>query len=231
MMDIIKIAEILSHGDRVNLLKAMRVRDLTAHEASRVLRMSASAASYQLRIMSDVGLIRSHRSDYDARTIYYQYMPETMQRYLEAIRVELVAPVMDSHELPVVAFICRANSARSQMAEAWARYFVPKLTVVSAGVDPSIIHPLTIEVMDEVGIDASRQSAKQIVELDVTPDVVISVCDFARTHVEKHFDQQTKLHWSVMDPAIAGTLEHFRVARDTLKERVQQYMLQRGLMV
>ncbi|MFZ9858654.1 MAG: ArsR family transcriptional regulator [Roseiflexaceae bacterium] len=229
-MDIIKIAELLGHTDRVNLLKALRVRDLTAHEASQVLQMSASAASYQLKILAEAGLVRSRRSDYDARTIYYQYVPDTLERYLNAVRAELIAPAGNGATMPVVAFVCRANSARSQMAEAWARHFVPQLSVVSAGVEPSTIHPLTIEVMDEVGIDASLQSAKQIVELDVTPDVVISVCDYARLHVEKHFDQQTKHHWSVMDPAVAGTIEHFRVARDTLKQRIQQYLFQYGLM-
>ena len=229
-MDIIKIAELLGHVDRFNLLKALRVRDLTAHEASQVLQMSASAASYQLKVMAEAGLVSSRRSDYDARTIYYQYVPETLGRYLGAVRNELLAPVGQGDELPVVAFICRANSARSQMAEAWARYFVPQLPVVSAGVEPSVIHPLTLEVLDEVGIDASRQSAKQIVELDVMPDIVISVCDYARMHVEKHFDQQTKLHWSVMDPAVAGTIEQFRMARDMLKQRVQQYLLHHGLM-
>jgi len=230
-MDIIKIAELLGHVDRVNLLKALRLRDLNAHEASQVLQMSASAASYQLKVLAEAGLVRSRRSDHDARTIYYQFVPETLERYLDSVRAELIAPAGHGKSLPVVAFICRANSARSQMAEAWARYFVPQLTVVSAGVEPSVIHPLTLEVLDEVGIDASGQSAKQIVELDVTPDVVISVCDYARTHIEKHFDQQTKHHWSVMDPAVAGTIEQFRMARDTLKQRVQQYLQQHGLMV
>lgn len=229
-MDIIKIAEILAHADRMNLLKAMRARDLTAHEASHILQMSASATSYQLKVLTEAGVVRSHRSDFDGRTIYYQYIHETMHRYIDEVRDQLLAPIGRVDALPIVAFICRANSARSQIAEAWARYFVPEMTVVSAGVEPSTIHPLTIEVMEEVGIDASGQEAKQIVELAVTPDVVISVCDFARTHVDKYFDQQVRYHWSVADPAQAGTIQHFRVARDTLKERVQYYMTQHGLL-
>lgn len=228
-MDIIKMAELLAHSDRVNLLKAMRLRDVTAHEASQLLQMSASATSYQLKVLTEAGLVRSHRSDFDARTIYYQYVSETMQQYVDALQAQMIAPRHSPEMMPVIAFVCRANSARSQIAEAWARHFVPQLTVVSAGVEPSTIHPLTIEVMEEVGIDATGQVAKQIVELDVTPDVVISVCDFARTHVEKYFDRQVCYHWSVADPAQTGTIHHFRVARDTLKERVQHYMTQHGL--
>lgn len=229
-MDIIKMAELLAHRDRINLLKALRVRDLTAHEASQVLQMSASATSYQLRVLTEAGLIRSHRSDYDARTIYYQYMADTMQQYIDTVHAEMIAPHQEVGAMPIIAFVCRANSARSQMAEAWARYFVPQLNVVSAGIEPSVIHPMTIEVMDEVGVDASVQRAKQIVELDVTPDVVISVCDFARTHVEKYFDHQVRYHWSVADPAQIGTIQQFRTARDMLKERVHQYMTQHGLL-
>lgn len=229
-MDIIKIAEILAHADRMNLLKAMRTRDLTAHEASQILQMSASATSYQLKVLTEAGVVRSHRSDFDGRTIYYQFVPEIVSRYIDAVQASLIAPISRNDTLPIMAFICRANSARSQIAEAWARYFVPEMTVVSAGVEPSTIHPLTIEVMEEVGIDASGQEAKQIVELAVTPDVVISVCDFARTHVDKYFDQQVRYHWSVADPAQAGTIQHFRMARDTLKERVHHYMTQHGLL-
>jgi ArsR family transcriptional regulator, arsenate/arsenite/antimonite-responsive transcriptional repressor / arsenate reductase (thioredoxin) len=228
-MDIIKIAEILAHPDRVQLLKAMRIRDLTAHEASQVLQMSASATSYQLKVLTEAGFIRSHRSDYDARTIYYQYVAEAMQAYLNQLHAEFIVPQRFESSMLVVAFICRANSARSQMAEAWVRHLVPQLSVVSAGVEPSVIHPLTIEVMDEVGIDASRQVAKQIVELDVTPDIVISVCDFARLHVETYFDQKVRYHWSIVDPALIGTIEQFRLARDAIKARVEQYVRQYGL--
>lgn len=229
-MDIIKIAEMFANEDRMNLLKAMRIRDLTAHEASQILQMSASATSYQLKVLTEAGLIRSHRSDYDGRTIYYQFVAEHVSQYIDAIQAAFVAPIIRTDAMPIVAFICRANSARSQIAEAWARYFVPELSVVSAGIEPSAIHPMTIEVLEEVGIDASNQVAKQIVELDVTPDVVISVCDYARAHVDAYFEHQVRYHWSVLDPAQAGTIQHFRMARDTLKERVHHYMTRHGLL-
>lgn len=229
-MDIHKVSEVLSQPERMQLLIELRRRDLTAHEASKILRSSASAASYHLRMMSDAGVIRSHRSDFDGRTMYYQYVPEMVEGYLASLQSTLLAPIDTPNAYPVVAFICRANSARSQMAEAWARYYAPQLRVVSAGVEPSTINPLTRDVMAEVGIDLTHHEAKQIVELDVTPDVVISVCDYARTHVERHFAHPVTYHWSIIDPAIAGTIHQFRIARDTLRERVRNYMYQHGLL-
>lgn len=229
-MDMLKVAEVLSHPERMLLLKELRRRDLTAHEASKILQSSASAASYHLRMMSEAGVIRSHRSDFDGRTMYYQYVPETVEAYLSSVERILLAPIDTPNAYPVVAFVCRANSARSQMAEAWARHFAPHLRIVSAGVEPSTINPLTREVMDEVGIDMAHHEAKQIVELDVSPDVVISVCDFARAHVERQFAHTIKYHWSIVDPAVAGTIQHFRIARDTLRTRVQYYMYQHGLL-
>lgn len=50
-----------------------------------------------------------------------------------------------------VLFICVHNSARSQMAEAWANLLCGDLMEAeSTGLEPGTIHPLTIKVMKEV---------------------------------------------------------------------------------
>jgi len=50
--------------------------------------------------------------------------------------------------------LCVTNSARSQMAEGFARtVFGDRATVSSAGSAPSLINPAAIEVMAEVDID------------------------------------------------------------------------------
>jgi ArsR family transcriptional regulator len=190
-----------------------------------IMGMSASAASYQLRIMSEQGLIVGRRSDVDARTIYYRLQRGAFHEVIRALAQEFGQP----HPViagSVVAFLCRANSARSQMAEAWARRYVsPEITVVSAGVEPSRMHPLTITVMQEVGIDVHEQVAKQLQELDVVPTHVISVCDYARPHVEAYFTTQPKQHWSIADPARRADIADFRVARDEIERRIKEWYL------
>ncbi|MFM7679514.1 MAG: arsenate reductase ArsC, partial [Roseiflexaceae bacterium] len=121
-----------------------------------------------------------------------------------------------------VLFVCRANSARSQMAEAWVRaYALPDVMVQSAGLEVSQIHPHTITVMHEVGIALTHQHAKTIDQVDINPDVVISVCDYARRAIAQRWPQTTYVHWSIPDPAKHGTTREFRVVRDLIKARIE----------
>ncbi len=81
-----------------------------------------------------------------------------------------------------VLIICRANSCRSQMAEAILKRFDPDLIVKSAGPEPAeVVHPLTIRAMAEIGIDISQSTTTNINEF-VTEDwdFVITVCDIAK---------------------------------------------------
>jgi arsenate reductase len=61
-----------------------------------------------------------------------------------------------------IVFACVGNSGRSQMAEGFARRYLPEGTkIVSAGTKPAAaIDPNAIAVMKEVGIDISRQKPK-----------------------------------------------------------------------
>ena len=62
-------------------------------------------------------------------------------------------------ETGTILFLCVANSARSQMAEALARvHFAkrfPGWRVASAGSVPKPIHPLAVEALAEVGYDVT----------------------------------------------------------------------------
>jgi arsenate reductase len=62
-----------------------------------------------------------------------------------------------------ILFLCTGNSARSQMAEAFLRkYAGDTYEPYSAGLEPKGVNPLTVRVMDEVGIDISGQTSKGI---------------------------------------------------------------------
>ena len=79
-------------------------------------------------------------------------------------------------------FICTHNSARSQMAEGLLRHYADdRFEVFSAGIDAAAIRPEAIEVMAEIGIDISGQTAKALDPFLAQPfDWVITVCDQAR---------------------------------------------------
>lgn len=58
-------------------------------------------------------------------------------------------------------FICTHNSARSQMAEGFMNTLHGDCYEAwSAGTEPSVINPIAVNVMGEVGIDISAYQAK-----------------------------------------------------------------------
>ena len=62
-----------------------------------------------------------------------------------------------------VLFLCTGNSARSQMAEGLLRKMAgDQFDVFSAGTHPKGLHPRSVEVMNEIGIDISKQTSKDV---------------------------------------------------------------------
>ena len=60
-----------------------------------------------------------------------------------------------------VLFLCTGNSARSQMAEAFLRIYAgDRFEAHSAGLEPKALHPMTVKVMEEVGVDMSGYTSK-----------------------------------------------------------------------
>jgi arsenate reductase (thioredoxin) len=121
-----------------------------------------------------------------------------------------------------VIFVCTGNSARSQMAEALLRRDGgAAFEVVSAGVSPRPINPMTIRALDKVGIDISDARSKPVGQfLGQHFDYVITVCDRARATCPVFPGGSVTLHWGVDDPADAsGTDEERQFAFDrALKE-------------
>ncbi|MEE9152991.1 MAG: arsenate reductase ArsC [candidate division NC10 bacterium] len=127
-----------------------------------------------------------------------------------------------------VLFVCTGNSARSQMAEAFARqYGQGRVEASSAGIDPKGLHPLTIKVMAEKGIDMSHQQSKALTdEMLSKADYVITVCGHADQHCPALPEHVRKVHWALEDPAAAQgseaeILATFREIRDQIEARVQ----------
>ena len=121
-----------------------------------------------------------------------------------------------------VIFVCTGNSARSQMAEALLRRDGgDRFEVVSAGVSPRGVHPMTITALNRVGIDITGARSKPVGEfLGQRFDYVITVCDRARATCPVFPGGSVTLHWGVDDPAEAtGTDAERQAAFDrALKE-------------
>jgi len=117
------------------------------------------------------------------------------------------------------------------MAEGFLKSLDPELEVYSAGTNPSNrIHPLAIQVMQEVGIDISLGHPKDVNQfLNRSFDYVITVCDNARETCPVFLGGvKERLHIGFEDPAqVTGTdeqvLEIFRKVRDEIKHEFQKF--------
>lgn len=121
-----------------------------------------------------------------------------------------------------VIFVCTGNSARSQMAEALLRHDAgDRFDVVSAGVSPRTVHPLTIAALAAVGIDIGEAKSKPVGQfLGRRFDYVITLCDRARATCPVFPGGSELLHWGLDDPTeVEGSDAVRRAAFDrTLKE-------------
>ncbi len=112
-----------------------------------------------------------------------------------------------------VIFVCTGNSARSQMAEAILRRDGgDAFEVVSAGVDPHGVNPLTIKALGKAGIDISGAESKSVgLFLGQHFDYVITVCDRARASCPVFPGGSETLHWGIEDPVEAEGSEAERL--------------------
>ncbi len=133
-----------------------------------------------------------------------------------------------------VLFLCTGNSARSQMAEAFLRqYGGDRFDVYSAGLEPSVLNPLTVQVMEEIGVDMSSHYSKSLIQYLGKEhfSYLITVCDRAEAKCPVFPGMGVRLHWGFEDPAAfqgtaADKLEKFRQVREQIRTAVQNWLKQ-----
>jgi arsenate reductase (thioredoxin) len=98
----------------------------------------------------------------------------------------------------------------------------------SAGTHPKGLHPRSVEVMKELGIDISTHQSKDVdVYAQNRFDYVITVCDRAKQQCPV-FPGAEPIHWGFDDPADAPAerqLQVFRHVRDEIRQRLNLFLL------
>lgn len=127
-----------------------------------------------------------------------------------------------------VLFVCRENSCRSQMAEAWLRRLGGSAVVArSAGPAPRHLHPLATAAMQEVEIDIAAQRGKGFDAVRHERfDLVVTLCDASAGDVPPLPGAPLVRHLPVDDPTWiedehGAVLDEFRRARDELRALVE----------
>ncbi len=203
-------------------------------ELTKLTGQRQSLVSYHLGRLHGAALVSMRRSSADGRDMYYsldlgrcgEALAETGAALHPALR--LVASEdrtgAGSGERARVLFLCTGNSARSQMAEAFAnRLGGDVVEAYSAGSRPKQVYAETVRVMREHGFDLSNSRAKHLDEFAHQRfDYVISLCDRVREVCPEFPGQPALIHWSIADPAVeAETQTAFRRTASEIEKRVR----------
>jgi protein-tyrosine-phosphatase len=110
---------------------------------------------------------------------------------------------------PSVLFLCTGNSTRSQIAEALLEHRSGgTIRARSGGSHPKPLHPNTVRVMAERGVDISTRTSKHLSRfVQDRFDRVITLCDKVREICPEFGGAAAIAHWSMPDPAAEGSTD------------------------
>ena len=128
-----------------------------------------------------------------------------------------------------VLFACSENALRSPMAEAIAkRHFGSRIYIDSVGVREREIDAFVLEVLAEIGIDASRHVPKRMDDLlDTSFDLIVSLSPEAHHRsIELTRTSAAEVeYWNTLDPSLVEgnretRLDAYRALREFLTGRI-----------
>jgi len=112
------------------------------------------------------------------------------------------------------------------MAEGFANYYGNHLLEASsAGIRPvGIIQPKTIQIMQESGIDITRQTSKGLRDVNLEwMDWVIVLEDRLAGSIRLPSRKTQQLNWPVADP-IGRSINVYRAVRDEIQAKVLDFI-------
>ena len=133
---------------------------------------------------------------------------------------------------PRVLFLCTANSARSQLAEALLRHLAgDRYEACSAGTHPSRVHPMSIAVLEEAGVSTQGLVSTSIETALAGGPVqhAFAVCAAAGEACPALVDAVAQVTpWPFDDPQTSGPEEEqlasFRATRDLILAKIEAWL-------
>ena len=256
---------LLGDKTRLRLLRLLAERPLTVGQMAVVLGVSQSAVSQHLAKLRHAGFVAEERQGqqvlYHLHPQELQAVTERIEEFFSAplashplmaqqcerldrlygpveVALPMAAPKppIISRGTPTVLFVCTANSARSQMAEGFARsYGGSAVHVLSAGLEPAGVHPMAIAVMEEEGVDISRHTSKALVPDHLSQaDLVVTLCGGPTGWRPAGDHGFAWRYWPLPDPARATgaryrRLARFRDVRDSIKDHIVRLFGELGI--
>jgi ArsR family transcriptional regulator, arsenate/arsenite/antimonite-responsive transcriptional repressor / arsenate reductase (thioredoxin) len=177
------------------------------------LGLTSSLLAHHLDVLERVGLIERVVSAGDRRR---RYVRLRIGGALDT-HAGVAAPPPRRRGRGHALFVCTHNSARSQIAAAlWTRRTGERAS--SAGTRPADrVHPGAVAAATRAGLDMSGARPRALEAADLDADLVVTVCDMAH---EALGPRDGWLHWSLPDPAEAGTRRAFDDTVVRLDQRI-----------
>lgn len=199
----------LGDEHRLAIIDLLWQGDCTPAELQNATKLRSNLLAFHLNTLEEAGLISRHSSQGDGRRRYVTLEPSAIPH---------VGPV-GLLAVDCVLFVCTHNAARSQLAAALWRHRSGR-DAVSAGTQPADrVHPTAVAVAAEHGMDLSGARPTDISEIDVRPDLVVSVCD--RAYETGLTASAPHRHWSIPDP-VGGDRAGFEHAFELIADRIDR---------
>ncbi|MGI8574657.1 MAG: helix-turn-helix domain-containing protein [Egibacteraceae bacterium] len=183
----------LGDPTRLAVVDALWASDRTPQQLCELTGLASNLLAFHLEVLEQAGLVSRHRSQGDRRRRYVMLAPVALP-YVDDAAPLGAAP----RHVACVLFVCTHNAARSQMAAAlWRRR--TSGDALSAGTRPADrIHPHAVAVAAAHGLHLGDARPRHLDELDIVPDLTVSVCDRANES-DLSFGVEHR-HWSIRDP-------------------------------
>lgn len=196
----------LADPARLRMLDLLTFGDLSPTELqAQLVGMTSNLLAHHLKVLEREGIVSRGRSEGDGRRTYVRLNPGALSD---------MSPSATAGAERVV-FVCSANSARSQLAQAlWND--VSEIPAISAGTHPADrVAAGAIAAAARHGLNVADGVPQRVEGILRDTDFVITVCD--RAHEEF---SAGLVHWSVPDPVPASTDAAFEAAYADLADRV-----------
>jgi protein-tyrosine-phosphatase len=192
---------------RLAIVDDLAASDRAPVELARRLGLASNLLAHHLSVLEEAGLVERLTSSGDRRRRYIRLRHDALRE----LTIGVSAPAGP------VLFVCTHNSARSQLAAAtWNA--VAGSPASSAGTHPADrVHPGAVAAAERAGLDLSQARPRHLDDIDMTPALVVTVCDRAHEELEPGSEW---LHWSISDPVEEATPAAFDAALRNVQSRI-----------
>ncbi len=190
---------------RLDIVDELVLSDRTPGELIQKFEIPSALLAHHLDVLENAQIIERIESSADRRKRFVRLSERNL-------------PLLVTSKYPEnIQFICRHNSARSQLAAAiWKKLIGTAAS--SAGTEPAkTIHPLTIQIAKRHNLELGLAIPRKYRPTSAQSRFEITVCD------QSHDDLSMPLsrsHWSLPDPTKVGTIAAFEQTYQELIRRI-----------